>query len=108
MVLQWQEDSIVLSTRLFTENSRIATVFNRTIGKTSGLVKSLKTPIQLGDISNVHWKGRTIDQLGTFKIENIFSSFTHIFSKSLRIFALESACFLCCKGLSERAPHPKL
>ncbi|MDR1334484.1 MAG: DNA repair protein RecO [Holosporaceae bacterium] len=108
MALQWQEDSIILSSRLFTENSRIVTVFNASIGKTSGLVKNFKTPIQLGDISNVFWRGRSIDQLGTFKLENIFSPFTHIFNKMPRILALESACFLCCRGLSERAPHPKL
>jgi DNA repair protein RecO (recombination protein O) len=106
--LQWQEDSIILSSRLFAENSRIVTVFNASLGKTSGLIKNSKTPVQLGDISNIFWKGRSMEQLGTFKVENIFSPFTHIFNKFSRIFVLESACFLCCKGLSERAPHPKL
>ena len=106
--LQWQENSIVLSSRLFAENSRIVTVLNKTNGKTAGLVKETKTMIQCGDISDVLWKGRTAEQLGIFKIENIFSPFVHIFNSSLKIFALDSCCSLCFKGLPEKAPHPKL
>jgi DNA repair protein RecO (recombination protein O) len=106
--LQWKENSIVLSSRPFAENSRIVTIFNRTLGKTSGLVKGLKVPIQPGDVSDVLWNGRIAEQLGTFKIENIFSPFMHVFNNSARIFALESVCFLCFKGLPEKAPHPVL
>ncbi|MDR1375397.1 MAG: DNA repair protein RecO [Holosporaceae bacterium] len=106
--MQWQESSIVLGTRLFAENLRIVTVFSETFGKTSGLVKGIKKPIQFGDVSHVLWKGRTSEQLGTFQIENIFSPFCHIFADPQRIFILESACTLCAKGLPEKAPHPKL
>jgi DNA repair protein RecO (recombination protein O) len=84
------------------------TVFNRTFGKTSGLVRGLKIPIHPGDISDVSWNGRTAEQLGTFKIENIFSPFTYILGDSNRIFAVESASFLCSKGLPEKAPHQAL
>ncbi|MDR2067848.1 MAG: DNA repair protein RecO [Holosporaceae bacterium] len=106
--MQWQESSIVLSTRLFAENLRIVTVFNETFGKTSGLVRGIKIPIQHGDISHVLWRGRTSEQLGTFQIENVFSPFCHVFADHQRILILESACTLCSKGLPEKAPHPKL
>ncbi|MDR3186878.1 MAG: DNA repair protein RecO [Holosporaceae bacterium] len=106
--MQWQESSIVLSARLFAENLRIVTVFNETFGKTSGLVRGIKTPIQFGDLSHVLWRGRTPEQLGTFQIENVFSPFCHAFADSRRILILESACALCSKGLPEKAPHPKL
>ncbi|MDR2723841.1 MAG: DNA repair protein RecO [Holosporaceae bacterium] len=106
--MQWQENSIVLSSKLFTENSRIITVFNKTIGKTFGLVRGTRTPIQHGDISHVRWNGRTSEQLGTFKIENIFSPFIYALNNSWGIFILESVCFLCSKGLPEKAPHPEL
>jgi DNA repair protein RecO (recombination protein O) len=84
------------------------TVFNRTIGKTSGLIKSRKATVQTGDISNIFWKGRTVDHLGTFKIENIFSPFVCVFNNFFGISVIESACFFCSRGLPERAPHPKL
>ncbi|MDR0581190.1 MAG: DNA repair protein RecO [Holosporaceae bacterium] len=106
--MQWRENGVILSSKLFAENSRIVTLFNRTIGKTSGLVRGVKTPIQLGDIDDVIWRGRTVEQLGTFKIENIFSPFIHAFNDYMGIFAIESVCFLCHRGLPEKAPHPKL
>jgi DNA repair protein RecO (recombination protein O) len=106
--LQWRENGIVLSSKPFAESSRIVTIFNRTIGKTAGLIKGIKMSVQLGDISDVFWRGRTAEQLGTFKIENIFSPFTYVFNHSMGICAIESACFLCFKGLPEKAPHPAL
>jgi DNA repair protein RecO (recombination protein O) len=71
-------------------------------------VRGLKTPIQPGDISDVLWNGRTAEQLGTFKIENIFSPFTYILDNSIGIFAMGSISFMCSKGLPEKAPHPIL
>jgi DNA repair protein RecO (recombination protein O) len=106
--LQWQENGIVLSSGIFAENSEIVTVFTKTIGKTSGLIRNRNAVVQIGDVSDVLWRGRTIDQLGTFKIENIFSPFVCVFNNFFGISVMESACFLCCKGLPERAPHPKL
>jgi DNA repair protein RecO (recombination protein O) len=106
--LQWRENSIVLSSRRFTEDAWIVTVLNKTLGKTSGLVKRTRTKVQIGDISDVYWRGRTVEQLGTFRIENVFSPFAHTFSNSASIFAIESACSLCAKGLPERAPHSAL
>ncbi|MDR2158387.1 MAG: DNA repair protein RecO [Holosporaceae bacterium] len=108
IALQWRENCVVLSSKSFTENFRIVTAFTRTLGKTSGLVKGLKTPIQLGDIDDAIWKGRSAEQLGTFKMENIFSPFTYVFNNSMGVLAIESVCFLCAKGLPEKAPHPKL
>jgi len=106
--MQWQENSIILSSKLFSENAKIVTVFNRSIGKTSGLVRGTKASIHAGDISNILWKGRTLEQLGSFRVENVFSPFTFAFNHPQEISAIESVCFLCHKGLPERAPHPKL
>lgn len=106
--MQWQENCIILSTRLFSESSRIITLFNRKIGKTSGLVRGLKQPIHSGDIVDATWKGRTADQLGSLKIENIFSPFAHVFNSQLAILAMDSVCTLCLNGMPEKAPHPTL
>jgi DNA repair protein RecO (recombination protein O) len=78
------------------------------MGKTSGLVKGLKSPIQPGDIGDVRWNGRTPEQLGTLTVENIFSPFGHVLKKNSEIFAIDSACFLCKNGVPEKAPHSAL
>ncbi len=106
--MQWQEQGIILSVRPFNENCRIVSIFNRTIGKTSGLVKGTKSVINIGDIADVTWKGRNADQLGTFKIETVFSPFSFVFENPLEILAIDSVCTLCCNGLPDKAPHGKL
>ncbi|MDR2681529.1 MAG: DNA repair protein RecO [Holosporaceae bacterium] len=106
--MQWREESIILSLKPFSENSRIATIFNKSIGKTSGLVRGLKSSIQSGDISDVRWNGRTSEQLGVLSIENIFSPFMHVLQKNSGIFAIDSACSMCKNGMPEKAPHPEL
>ena len=106
--MQWQEQSIILSVKPFSENCRIVSVFNRAMGKTSGLVKGMKSVINIGDISDVTWKGRNADQLGTFKIETVFSPFSFVFENPLEILAIDSVCTLCSNGLPDKAPHGKL
>ena len=106
--MQWQENSIILSTRLFSENFRRVTVFNSSHGKVSGLLRGLKVPVNRGDISSVTWKGKNADQLGTLIIENIFSPFVHAFNSPPEIMAIDTACTLCYLGIPEKAPHQKL
>lgn len=106
--MQWQAQSIILSVKQFGENSRIVTVFNRDIGKVSGLLKNSKIVVQIGDLSDVIWKGKSIDQLGTFKIENVFSAFSFVFNNPIEILAIDCACTLCVNGLPDRAPHEQL
>ncbi len=106
--MRWQENCIILSVKSFSENARIVTLLNGTLGKTSGLVRGLKTSIQQGDISDVVWNGRLSEQLGTFKIENIFSPFPYLIKDSLGVSMIDSACTLCVNGLPEKAPHENL
>ena len=106
--MQWQEDCIILNIKAFSENARIVTIFNKTIGRMSGLVRSVKSPIQQGDISHIVWKGRLSEQLGTLKIENIFSPFPYVFNDPLGVAVIDSACTLCVNGLPEKAPHANL
>ncbi len=106
--MQWQETSIILSTRLFSENFRRVTVFNLSHGKVSGLLRGVKVPVNRGDISFATWKGKTSEQLGTFIIENVFSPFVHVFNCPPEIMAIDTACTLCYLGVPEKAPHQKL
>lgn len=98
----------MLSIRPFSENARIVRLFNKSIGVTSGLVRGMKSAIQPGDISDVLWKGRLPEQLGTLKVENVFSPFPYVLNSALGVAMIDSACALCSSGLPERAPHAKL
>lgn len=102
------ENGIILSIRLFSETAKIVTIFNRSLGKFSALFKNTRTSVQIGDISMVNWRGRSIDALGSVSIENITSPFVFAISDPLKIYAIESACSLCVNGLPTKAPHQQL
>ena len=106
--MQWEDVCIVLAVKNFSENSRIITVFSENFGKTSGVIRGVKTSIQKGDICNVAWIGRTAEQLGTFKVECIFSPFIYVFKNALGTLVIESACTLCLNGMPEKSPHTQL
>jgi DNA repair protein RecO (recombination protein O) len=78
------------------------------MGKFSGIVRDLKSSIQAGDISVVEWRGRTADQLGSFKIENVFSPFCYVFGSAVGIFAIDSACTLCVNSMHYHVAHDSL
>lgn len=106
--MEWRDNSIVLSVKPFSENSRIVIVFNEAVGKTSGLVRGTKNSVQVGDINDVIWRGRTPEHLGSFSMENVFSSFQYVFNNPDKIFSIESACTLCINCMPDRVTHPKL
>lgn len=107
--MQWREVSIILSVRPFSENARIVTLFNKSLGKISAIFRNTKASLQMGDVCDVYWKGRSSDHLGKIKIEEvIFSPFCRVFQDSAKIFAMDSACSMCSNGLLSAAPHEQL
>lgn len=106
--MEWQSESIVLNSKKFSEDSRILTTFSEAYGKSSGILKNIRQSVQIGDLSHITWRGRNFEKLGTLKIENIFSPFAYVIENALGLFALQSACALCSKGLPEKAPHKNL
>lgn len=106
--MQWKEVGIILHVRPFSENARIVTFFNKSLGKTSAILKNTKLTIQAGDVCDLFWKGKSAEQLGTVKSEIIFSPFCHSFQEPIKIFAIDSACAMCMNGLYFSAPHEKL
>lgn len=106
--MNWTETGVVLSSKFYSESARMVTVFNRSVGKTSALLKNTKLSVQIGDIARVSWRGRSQESLGTFTIEPLSSPFIFAMNNPLKIYAIESACALCILGLPEKAPHEKL
>jgi DNA repair protein RecO (recombination protein O) len=106
--MHWRDTSVVLASRIFSENSKIITLLNKSLGKASGLLRNAGSSVHMGDICDVEWRGRISSQLGTFSMENIFSPFMHVFHRPLCNLVLDSSCTMCLNGLPDRAPHPAL
>lgn len=106
--MQWKEVGVILAVKSFSENARIVTVFNKSLGKITAIFKNTKTPIQKGDVCDIFWRGRSSEHLGTVRIEVAFSPFGCIFQDAAKVFAIDSACALCFGGLFSSAPHEKL
>lgn len=106
--MEWQSESIVLNSKKFSEDSRILTTFSEAYGKSSGILKNVRQSVQIGDLSHITWRGRNFEKLGTLKVENIFSPFSYVIENTVGLYALQSACALCSKGLPEKAPHKNL
>lgn len=108
--MHWRENSIILSSKALGEDLRIVTIFNREYGKCCGIFKHSGSNrfVQIGDISDISWNGKSSDHLGTFKIESIFSPFVYAINAPAKIFTIESACVLCSNGMPEKAAHPDI
>lgn len=106
--MNFTETGIILSTKIFSETSRMLTIFNRSWGKFHALFKNQKTSVQTGDISQITWHGRSAESLGSVVLDPISSPFIFAINNPLKIYAIESACSLCAYGMPEKAPHKAL
>lgn len=103
--MNFTETGIILSTKMFSETARMLTIFNRSWGKFHALFKNQRTPVQIGDISQIGWHGRSSESLGSVVLDLISSPFVFAMSNPQKIYAVESACSLCAHGMPEKAPH---
>lgn len=106
--MQYKEVGIILSTKPLSESARLATFFNKSLGKVTAVFKNTKMPVQNGDICDIFWRGRSTEQLGNIKIETVFSPFGSVFKEAAKVFAIDSACAMCKVGLLDVAPHENL
>ena len=72
--MHWQDDGIVLSSRVHGENDIILGLLTADHGRHNGLVRGgagrrLRGVLQPGNEVNAQWRGRTADVLGSYTIE---------------------------------------
>ena len=104
---EWNDVGIVLSAKKYGEKGLIINILTETHGRYLGWVNNYKTKsilssVQPGNLVNVSWKSRLIEQMGAFKIELISSISGKIFDEKLKLQALTSLCSLLEKFLPER------
>jgi DNA repair protein RecO (recombination protein O) len=111
--MQWTDQAIVLSTRKFSENSGIVSVFTYQHGRAKGLVRQIsgrsqRGTYQLGNIITTSWSARLAEQLGYFQSELVQPIAAFCLSEPLRLLGLSATCALLDITLAEREAHPIL
>ena len=104
---EWNDEGIVLSAKKYGEKGLVINILTKNHGRYLGWLnnyknKSVLADVQPGNLVNVFWKSRLIEQMGKFKIELISSVSGKIFDEKLKLQALNSLCSLLDKFLPER------
>jgi len=106
--MQFQDRAIIISATKYGESSLIVKLLTENNGLYSGLVRSVRknnSICQVGNIVSANWKARLEEHLGFFTIELEKSVASDIFTDSLKLSALISACEIIKSTLPEREPH---
>ena len=110
---EWNDVGIILSAKKYGEKGLIVNILTETHGRYVGWINNYKTKsilsnIQPGNLVQVFWKSRLIEQMGNFKIELISSITGKIFDEKLKLQALISLCSLLEKFLPERQSYSEI
>lgn len=109
--MQWKDQGIVIALKRFGENKTVATLLTSTHGRHLGIVrlgKKAENAVHLGTLYEASWYARLSEHLGSWRLENIYSSFATVFQDPTRLEALNTACSLVNTTLPEREPHKEV
>lgn len=106
--MDWSDDGIVVSARLFGDSGRIVKLLTRGHGLHAGLVRGRRASQQLQPGTHVAatWRARLADHLGAYVLEATTHVAGEVMDRPLRLSALASACSIVESSLPERAPYP--
>jgi|TARA_B000000475_G_C15974925_1_gene438571 DNA repair protein RecO (recombination protein O) len=110
---EWNDLGIVLSAKKYGEKGLVINILTENHGRYLGWLnyyknKSVLADVQPGNLVNVFWKSRLIEQMGKFKIELISSVSGKIFDEKLKLQALNSMCSILEKVLPERQSYSEI
>ena len=110
---EWNDIGIILSAKKYGEKGLIINILPKSHGRDVGWInnhktKSILSSVQPGNLVKVFWKSRIIEQIGSFKIEEISSISGKIFDEKLKLQALLSLCSLLEKFLPERQNYSEV
>ena len=110
---EWNDQGIVLSAKKYGEKGLVISILTKNHGRYLGWLnnyknKSVLADVQPGNLVNIFWKSRLIEQMGKFKIELISSVSGKIFDEKLKLQALNSMSSLLDKFLPERQNYSEI
>ncbi len=108
---EWEDRAIVLSVRPHGENGAIASLLTETHGRWAGYVhggqsSKQRGTLQTGNIVTAFWQARVEDGLGRYRLELDSAAPALVFGDRRRLLAVQSACAVAERSLSERESCP--
>jgi DNA repair protein RecO (recombination protein O) len=110
--MEWADEGVVLSARIYGESSAVVEVFTLNHGRYLGLVRGARSKrmaptIQIANLLQVTWRARLPEQLGMFQAELLEPYAARALDDPLALAGAAAVCGLS-RLLPERAPHPGL
>jgi DNA repair protein RecO (recombination protein O) len=111
--MEWDAAAIVLDARPYGEGDAIATVMTAEHGTHRGLARGGasrgRTAIwQPGNLVQVRWVARLVEQLGSFSAELVHPAAALAMDDALNLAMLSAVCAVAEGALPEREPHPRV
>lgn len=110
--MDWQDEGVLIATRLHGETSAIIEVFTAGHGRHAGVVRGGASrkhaaTLQPGTQLSVTWRARLEDHIGSFIVEPLQSR-AGLMADRLALAGLAAICAMLRAALPERQPHPTL
>ena len=110
--MDWQDDGVLLSARLYGETAAILEVFTAAHGRHLGVLpggasRSKAAILQPGTQLRLTWRARLDEHLGTWSAEPVAQR-AGVLGRAAALNALSSAAALLHLGLPERQAHARL
>lgn len=111
--MEWTDEAIVLSARLHGEGGLIASLLTRERGRHAGFVpggasRKARATWQPGNLVEVSWRARLVEQLGNFSAELREPHAARALDEAATLAGLAAACAVLDAALPEREPHPAM
>jgi DNA repair protein RecO (recombination protein O) len=108
--MEWSDRGIVLSGRPHGETGLVTTLLTRQHGRHAGFVaggisRKSRPTWQPGNLVEVAWRARQVDQLGHFTGELREAHAARVMDDAVQLAGLSAACALIDAALPDREPH---
>lgn len=111
--MEWEDEAIVLASRLHGETGAIAELLTREHGRHLGLVhggasRRMRGLLQAGTLVRAQWKARLSEHLGALALDVARSRADVLMEAPVALSGLQAAAGVLAASLAEREPHPPI
>ncbi len=107
-MIEWHDSAILLNTTRHGEYGLRLELFCENHGKQAGFIKYQKSRPQIGNIYQLRWRARLIEQLGQLRLIPQQEIFAHIAYDANRLLLMQSLTHILARGLADADSHQTL